>query len=181
MHTVVLKSEHELTDVQWFCPHKVCYGFSLMREHESPRHLFNIFKTRFSHAPKRIIYDNACKLYQYCLNREPEFFNPLTAQTEIKGQTPCAELLVFFLFFSNGDIILNVKYCCNVFCLLSTWFLCKTDSKQKKVRRKIFTRTNFTQIFPHIVPWHTRVCQQSTEGGGNFLTYTGMSTEQSRG
>ena len=45
--------------------------------------------------------------------------NPLTAKIEIKGQTPCAELLV--------------------------------------------------------------LCQQSTEGGGNFLTYPGMSTEQSRG
>ncbi len=29
---------------------------------------------RFTVAPKLIIYDNACKLHQYCLNRVPAFF-----------------------------------------------------------------------------------------------------------
>ncbi|XP_070541358.1 uncharacterized protein [Ptychodera flava] len=57
-----------------FCPHKICYGFQLLLSHESPEHPFSIFKTRFEVAPKLIVYDNACKLHQYCLNREPVFF-----------------------------------------------------------------------------------------------------------
>lgn len=57
-----------------FCPHKICYGFEVMSTHESPRHPFQIFRSRFKVAPKLIIYDNACKLHQYCLNREPAFF-----------------------------------------------------------------------------------------------------------
>ena len=57
-----------------FCEHGVCYGFELMTSHESPRHPFSIFKTRFKTAAKCIIYDNACQLHKYCLNREPHFF-----------------------------------------------------------------------------------------------------------
>ncbi len=87
---------------------------------------------------------------------------------------------VFFPFSSEVGIILNMKYCCNVLCLLSSGFLCKTASKQKKVHQKISTRTNFMQIFPEVVPWHIRICQHSTQGGGNIMTYAYMSTEHSR-
>ena len=41
---------------------------------ESPKHPFDIFRLHFETAPSVIIYDNACKLHQYCLNREPQFF-----------------------------------------------------------------------------------------------------------
>ncbi len=58
-----------------FCPHGVCYGFEVMVTHESPHHPFQIFRSCFAVAPKLIIYDNACKLHAYCLNREPAFFS----------------------------------------------------------------------------------------------------------
>ena len=58
-----------------FYSHGVCYGFQVMDSYESPRHPFEIFRSRFPVAPKTIIYDNACKLHQYCLNREPAFFS----------------------------------------------------------------------------------------------------------
>ena len=45
-----------------------------MATHESSCHPFQIFRSWFTVAPKLIIYDNACKLHQYCLNREPAFF-----------------------------------------------------------------------------------------------------------
>ncbi len=35
--------------------HGVCYGFEVLRECESPRHPFQIFKTRFSKPPSKII------------------------------------------------------------------------------------------------------------------------------
>ncbi|XP_078659981.1 uncharacterized protein LOC144904724 [Branchiostoma floridae x Branchiostoma belcheri] len=57
-----------------FCRHGVCYGFTVLKCHESPRHPFEILIGRFHRAPRVIIYDNACRLHQYCLNREPTFF-----------------------------------------------------------------------------------------------------------
>ena len=57
-----------------YCPHAICYGFEVLKECESPRHPFQIFKTRFPKPPKIVVYDNACGLHQYCLNREPIFF-----------------------------------------------------------------------------------------------------------
>ena len=54
-----------------YCPYSVCYGFEMLTKRESPCHPFEIFKTRFSNLPKAIIYDNACSLHQYCLNRKP--------------------------------------------------------------------------------------------------------------
>ena len=50
------------------------YGFEVLQRCESPRHPFRIFKSRFSRPPQLIIYDNACRLHVYCLNREPQFF-----------------------------------------------------------------------------------------------------------
>jgi len=57
-----------------YCPHGTCYGFEVMRSHESPRIPFQIFLTRFLEPPKLIVYDNACKLHLYSLNREPDHF-----------------------------------------------------------------------------------------------------------
>ena len=55
-----------------FCPHGICYGFEVMQSCESPRHPFNIFRHRFQKAPQVIVYNNACKLHQFCLNRNQE-------------------------------------------------------------------------------------------------------------
>ena len=52
----------------------ICYRFEVMATHGSPRHTFQIFRSQFTVVPQLIIYDNACKLHQYCLNREPAFF-----------------------------------------------------------------------------------------------------------
>ena len=57
-----------------FCVHGICYGYEIMRECESPRHPFQIFKTRFTRPTENIVYDNSCRLHIYCLNREPVFF-----------------------------------------------------------------------------------------------------------
>ncbi|CAB4029387.1 Hypothetical predicted protein [Paramuricea clavata] len=56
------------------CPHGICYGFEIMRDHESPNIPFTILRTRFPKAPELVIYDNSCRLHEYCLNRDPAFF-----------------------------------------------------------------------------------------------------------
>ena len=74
----------------WACNAGICYGFEVMRAHESPNIPFTVLYTRFLQgkvcvnvqkvkiavviAPSTIMYDNACNLHNYCLNREPQFF-----------------------------------------------------------------------------------------------------------
>lgn len=57
-----------------FCPHGVCYGFEVMVTAESPNVPFTFLKTRFEQPPEIVIYDNACNLFQYALNRDPAYF-----------------------------------------------------------------------------------------------------------
>ncbi|CAG2192478.1 unnamed protein product [Mytilus edulis] len=65
-----------------FCPHGVCYGFQVMKLHESPDVPFTLLRTRFTRAPKLVIYDNACSLHAYCLNRDPVFFSNTTFRVD---------------------------------------------------------------------------------------------------
>lgn len=57
-----------------FCNHGVCYGFEVMKYHESPNVPFTILRSRCKEAPSLVVYDNACNLHQYCINRDPDFF-----------------------------------------------------------------------------------------------------------
>ena len=49
-----------------------------MHDNESPNHAFTFLRTRFRTAPSTIIYDRACQLHTYCLNRDPAFFKNTT-------------------------------------------------------------------------------------------------------
>jgi hypothetical protein len=62
--------------VAYLCPHGVSYGYTVMENFESPRMPFEILSTRFTpdSMPEVVIYDNACKLHNYCLKREPAMF-----------------------------------------------------------------------------------------------------------
>ena len=55
-----------------YCQHGVCYGFEVLRSCESLRHLFQ-FTTCLT-PPSVIMYDNACQLHIYALNRDPQQF-----------------------------------------------------------------------------------------------------------
>ena len=56
------------------CPHGKVYGATLMEQAESPRHVFETLLLHLPKAPDNIVYDFACQLQTYCLNREPRFF-----------------------------------------------------------------------------------------------------------
>jgi len=45
-----------------------------MRHFESPNVPFTIIQTRFKTAPEVVVYDNACHLMSYALNRDPFFW-----------------------------------------------------------------------------------------------------------
>eukprot|EP00736_Rhodelphis_marinus_P013988 Rmarinus@m.18561 len=49
-------------------------GWTVLRQAESLRTLFEILMTRWKVMPEVIIYDAACRFESYCLNREPERF-----------------------------------------------------------------------------------------------------------
>ncbi|KAL3859909.1 hypothetical protein ACJMK2_010093, partial [Sinanodonta woodiana] len=53
----------------------ICYGFQMMEDVESPNLPFTILRIRFMISPKLVIYDNACNLHNYCLNRDSVFFH----------------------------------------------------------------------------------------------------------
>ena len=55
-----------------FCHHGVCYSFQMMNT--CTVSIPGIFRSWFQTASNVKFYDNACKLHQYCLNREPQFF-----------------------------------------------------------------------------------------------------------
>ncbi|XP_062381987.1 uncharacterized protein LOC134069870 isoform X2 [Sardina pilchardus] len=57
-----------------FCSHGVCYGFSIMENCESVNIPFTILRSHFTSGPGTVLYDNACKLHSYALNRDPQFF-----------------------------------------------------------------------------------------------------------
>ncbi len=58
----------------WFCKHMVCYAFFLIPGAEGRDEAFSFLTTHFKEAPKVVVYDFACALQDYCLNREPGFF-----------------------------------------------------------------------------------------------------------
>ena len=70
---------HGLFTVGCSCPKNITYGFELMLQPESEHNLFRFIMCRDitmtgPHKLHGIIYDNACNLDQYLLNREPREF-----------------------------------------------------------------------------------------------------------
>jgi hypothetical protein len=57
----------------YHCRHGVTYGYEAMVNPESVAFPFATVFTRFAKAPSTLIYDNACHLHAYFLNREPRF------------------------------------------------------------------------------------------------------------
>ncbi len=70
-----------------------------------------------------------------------ETVNPLTAD--------CAELLVFSFIHLKG-VLYEILLQCFLFAF--QWIPLQNSKQTKKVHQKIFTRTNFMQISPQVVP-----------------------------
>ncbi|KAI6659495.1 hypothetical protein LOD99_10743 [Oopsacas minuta] len=60
------------------CKHRICYGFQILRQHESTVVIYNLLMTIFREQPKVIIYDNACNLHKTCMKRDPKVFRKTT-------------------------------------------------------------------------------------------------------
>ena len=59
----------------WFCPlHGHCYGLHLIKGGEGRKDPFCSLFKYLPEGPEHIFFDFACQLNEYCLNREPDFF-----------------------------------------------------------------------------------------------------------
>lgn len=58
----------------WFCKHGVCYAMYVIKTDEGRNEPFTFLSCYLKEAPKVVIYDFACALHEYCLNRLPGFF-----------------------------------------------------------------------------------------------------------
>lgn len=56
-----------------FCQHGICYGFFIMPTAESRAHAYSYIIKHFATAPDVIVYDFACALEEYFLNRSPAY------------------------------------------------------------------------------------------------------------
>ena len=57
-----------------FCPHGICYLISIIEKIEGRDELYSFLTCYLQVASRVIIYDFACALHEYCLNRLPDFF-----------------------------------------------------------------------------------------------------------
>jgi hypothetical protein len=67
-----------------------------MTDAESPGTLFELLYLFFNEGPKRVVYDNACNLLAYILNRDPAWARDLRVFIDalhFKGHTGCATSL----------------------------------------------------------------------------------------
>ncbi|KAJ2986842.1 hypothetical protein HDV02_006535, partial [Globomyces sp. JEL0801] len=62
------------TLLYWCGRHRHCIGFTILQSAESSKTVYSTLLSRFKKLPKYIIYDNGCNLYDYILNRSPEYF-----------------------------------------------------------------------------------------------------------
>ena len=78
------------------CKYSITYGFELMLHSESPRHFFHFLTSRsvdYNHL-RGVIFDYACGLHQYILNREPAQFETvrfLVDGSHWNGHTGCSD------------------------------------------------------------------------------------------
>lgn len=58
----------------WFCQHGVCYAAYIIPTAEGRDEAYSFLTGYLKKAPKVVVYDFACNLHEFCMNRAPEFF-----------------------------------------------------------------------------------------------------------
>ena len=121
--------------LMWCAHHHHCIGFFAMREKESAATAFEALFTRFQQPPKWFIFDNACNLKSYVLNREPTHFKHMTT-------------LVDQYHYTNSH-----NNCCTAFhskhyaCVENSSLAEQKNSKLDLIRIQILYMTQFNFLF----------------------------------
>jgi len=88
-----------------WCTHSVCYGFHCIPKAEGRNDIFSAIITRWTKAPRMVVYDFACALGPYCMTREPDFFADTLFTVDgfhAKGHTHCSPA-AFLSTYANTD------------------------------------------------------------------------------
>ncbi|GAA94394.1 hypothetical protein E5Q_01045, partial [Mixia osmundae IAM 14324] len=75
-----------------WCNHLVCYGFHFIETSEGRNDIFTALYCFFRRAPRVVVYDFACALGPYCMQREPDYFKKtlfLIDELHAKSHTKC--------------------------------------------------------------------------------------------
>ncbi|ORZ30636.1 hypothetical protein BCR44DRAFT_78206 [Catenaria anguillulae PL171] len=86
--------------------HWTCIGFEVLLEAESVSVVFQALSTRFQEPPAYFIYDNACNLSEYILNRAPSLFKNTTFLVDgfhFNSHTNCSAAFDSFQHLSGLD------------------------------------------------------------------------------
>jgi Kyakuja-Dileera-Zisupton transposase len=100
----------------WFCKHGICYAFFILPNAEGRDEAYSFLVCYFRVAPKYIIYDFACSLQEYCLNRLPYFFKDTAFMVDNfhwHNHSACARSFNLSLYRSLGHINSQIAEQCN--------------------------------------------------------------------
>lgn len=92
-----------------------------MQQPESPETVFSLMYSRLPDAKRVVVYDNACKVLEYCLNREPTFFKDavfLLDRLHAKTHVGCTSGKWLSYIYISLDVT-----CVSILLLLWTLFL----------------------------------------------------------
>ena len=95
-----------------WCPHLVCLGFHKIPSCEGRNDVFSAILRYWECAPKVVIYDFACQLGPYCMQREPEFFkNTLFVVDEMhaNGHTHCSQACFVSNYMNVRSSLMSVN------------------------------------------------------------------------
>ncbi len=100
----------------WFCKHGICYAFFNIHNAEGRNEAFSFWYKYSAVAPKVVVYDFACALHGYCLNRQPEHFKDtvfLVDRFHWKSHNACARSCKLAMYSQFKGLNSQVAEQCN--------------------------------------------------------------------
>jgi hypothetical protein len=96
------------------CEHGVCYAIFVIKNAEGRNEPFTWMTTHLRKAPKYVVYDFACSLMEYCLNRAPNFFRHTLFLVDVfhwVNHTACCPTFSIRQHHGMADRIRNSQAC----------------------------------------------------------------------
>ena len=140
------------------CGHGFIYGYSLMRDFESPRTPFELFSNRVAcPASTTIVYDNGCHLLSYGLNRFAKFWSQARVLVDClhyKGHCACSKCF--------DSSVYTLKDFNSQACEQFNAFL----SRAAPSFHQMTSRSCMIWMFSHCMAWNMRLAAREARGTG---------------
>lgn len=89
------------------CEHGVVYASWVIKNSEGRNDPFTFLTCFLKKAPRVVVYDFACGLMDYCLNRAPDYFKYtrfVVDKFHERNHEGCSEALRMVQFYSSGEV-----------------------------------------------------------------------------